>query len=69
MILDIQVQVARAFRAFRIVLVLKNAKGLQALFKCLIWAIMPSVNIAALLFLQFSLFAILGMQIFGDAGA
>jgi hypothetical protein len=68
MILDIQVQVARAFRAFRIVLVLKNAAGLQALFKCLIWAIVPSINIAALLFLHFSLFSILGMQIFGDAG-
>eukprot|EP01050_Picozoa_sp_SAG11_P005114 SAG11_NODE_347_length_10420_cov_5.267997_2_plen_2091_part_00 len=68
MILNIQVQVARAFRAFRIVLVLKNAAGLQALFKCLIWAIIPSMNIGALLFLQFSLFAILGMQVFGDAG-
>ena len=63
--LNIQVQVARAFRAFRIVLVLKNAKGLQALFKCLIWAIVPSMNIGMLLCLQFSLFAILGMQILG----
>jgi hypothetical protein len=63
--LNIQVQVARAFRAFRIVLVLKNAKGLQALFKCLIWAIVPSMNIAMLLALHFSLFAILGMQILG----
>lgn len=68
MVLNIQVQVVRAFRAFRIVLVLKNAAGLQALFKCLIWAILPSVNIGALLFLHFSLFAILGMQVFGDAG-
>jgi hypothetical protein len=63
--LGIQVQVARAFRAFRIVLVLKNAKGLQALFKCLIWAIVPSMNIGMLLGLHFSLFAILGMQILG----
>ena len=63
--LNIQVQVVRAFRAFRIVLVLKNAKGLQALFKCLIWAIVPSMNIGMLLALHFSLFAILGMQILG----
>lgn len=65
--LNIQVQVARAFRAFRIVLVLKNAKGLQALFKCLIWAIVPSMNIGMLLALHFSLFAILGMQILGES--
>jgi hypothetical protein len=47
------------------VLVLKNAKKLQALFKCLIWAIVPSFNIGALMILHYSLFAILGMQIFG----
>ena len=65
MILNISVQVVRAFRAFRIVLVLKNAKKLQALFKCLIWAIVPSFNIGALMILHYSLFAILGMQVIG----
>jgi hypothetical protein len=65
MVLDISVQVVRAFRAFRIVLVLKNAKKLQALFKCLIWAIVPSMNIGALMILHYSLFAILGMQVLG----
>ena len=46
-------------------LVLKNAKKLQALFKALIWAIVPSFNIGALMILHYSLFAILGMQVLG----
>ena len=66
-IVGFKASVARAFRAFRIALVLKNAKGLQALFRTLINSIKPSVNICALLLLLFSLYAILGMQIFGSA--
>ena len=66
-IVGFKASVARAFRAFRIALVLKNAKGLQALFRTLINSVKPSVNICALLLLLFSLYAILGMQIFGGA--
>jgi hypothetical protein len=64
-IFNFKAQVARAFRAFRIVLVLKSATGLQSLFRTLIMSIPPSLNICALLFLLYSLYAILGMQIFG----
>ena len=66
-IVGFKASVARAFRAFRIALVLKNAKGLQALFRTLINSVKPSINICALLLLLFSLYAILGMQIFGGA--
>ena len=66
-IVGFKASVARAFRAFRIALILKGAKGLQALFRTLINAVKPSINISALLFLLFSLYAILGMQIFGKA--
>ena len=54
-------------RAFRIVLVLKSAKGIRSLFQTLLLSIAPAVNITVLLLLLYSLYAILGMQLFGTA--
>jgi hypothetical protein len=61
------VQAVRAFRAFRIVLVLKRAKGIRSLFGTLIMSLPAASNIAILLLLLYVLFAILGMQLFGTA--
>ena len=61
------VQAIRAMRAFRIVLVLKSAKGIRSLFQTLILSVPPAVNISVLLFLLYALYAILGMQLFGNA--
>ena len=61
------VQAIRAMRAFRIVLVLKSAKGIRSLFQTLMLSIPPAVNISVLLFLLYALYAILGMQLFGNA--
>ena len=61
------VQAVRAFRAFRIVLVLKRAKGIRSLFGTLIMSLPAAANIAVLLLLLYVLFAILGMQLFGTA--
>jgi hypothetical protein len=61
------VQAIRAMRAFRIVLVLKSAKGIRSLFQTLILSVAPAVNITVLLLLLYSLYGILGMQLFGSA--
>jgi hypothetical protein len=61
------VQAVRAFRAFRIVLVLKRAKGIRSLFGTLIMSLPAAMNIGVLLLLLYVLFAILGMQLFGTA--
>ena len=61
------VQAVRAFRAFRIVLVLKRAKGIRSLFGTLIMSMPAATNIGVLLLLLYVLFAILGMQLFGTA--
>eukprot|EP01043_Picozoa_sp_COSAG02_P044742 COSAG02_NODE_4026_length_5886_cov_15.949542_3_plen_252_part_00 len=65
------VQAARAFRAFRIALVLKGPFGnsLRSLFGTLVMSVQPCINICLLLVLHFSLFAILGMQLFAPVGS
>eukprot|EP01046_Picozoa_sp_COSAG06_P104487 COSAG06_NODE_50683_length_317_cov_0.637615_1_plen_105_part_11 len=50
------VQAIRAMRAFRIVLVLKSAKGIRSLFQTLMLSIPPAVNISVLLFLLYALY-------------
>ena len=42
--------------------------SLRALFNTLVMSLAPAANIGALLFLQLSVFSILGMQIFGSTG-
>eukprot|EP01051_Picozoa_sp_SAG22_P013108 SAG22_NODE_1433_length_4435_cov_6.497463_1_plen_1296_part_00 len=61
------VQAIRAMRAFRIVLVLKSAKGIRSLFQTLMLSVAPAVNITVLLLLLYALYSILGMQLFGTA--
>ena len=56
----------RSLRALRIVLVLKSAKGMQALFRTLVLSIGPSSNICFLLLLVYALYALLGMMMFGN---
>ena len=60
------VQAARAFRAFRIAFLLKGSIGrkVNALFQTLVVSVAPSINICLLLFLHFTVFSILGMQVF-----
>eukprot|EP01052_Picozoa_sp_SAG31_P009474 SAG31_NODE_498_length_14861_cov_3.405026_5_plen_485_part_00 len=60
------VQAVRAIRTFRIVLVLKRAKGIRSLCSTLVMSIPPAVNISVLMALLYSLYAILGMQLFGN---
>jgi hypothetical protein len=60
------VQAIRALRALRIVLVLKSARGLRSLFQTLILSIYPAINISVLLLLLYAIYAILGMQLFGN---
>ena len=67
MVIEVEgVQATRAFRAFRIALILKGSFGnsLRSLFGTLIMSVQPCMNIITLLLLQFSLFSILGMQLF-----
>ena len=48
-VLDLgSVQAIRALRAFRIILVLKNAKGIRSLFQTLMLSIAPATNISVL---------------------
>ena len=56
----------RAMRALRIILVLKSAKGIRSLFQTLILSIFPAINISVLVLLLYSLYAILGMMLFGN---
>lgn len=64
------VQAARALRAFRIALILKGSvgKAVRSLASTMVMSIQPSINICALLLLHFSIFAILGMQLFPPPG-
>ena len=59
-------QAIRALRALRIVVVLKGAKGIRSLFQTLMLSIGPGANISVLLFLLYSVYAILGMMLFGN---
>eukprot|EP01052_Picozoa_sp_SAG31_P016193 SAG31_NODE_1064_length_10098_cov_3.617462_6_plen_948_part_00 len=61
------VQAIRALRTFRIVLVLKSAKGLRSLFQTLLYSVYPATNITVLLILLYSFYAVMGMQLFGHA--
>lgn len=46
---------------------LKRAKGIRSLFGTLMMSIPPALNISVLMSLLYCLYAILGMQLFGDA--
>lgn len=59
-------QAIRAMRAIRIVVVLKSAKGIRSLFQTLLLSIAPGINITVLLMLLYSVYAILGMMMFGN---
>lgn len=59
-------QAIRAMRAMRIVLVLKSAKGIKSLFQTLILSIAPGANITILMLLLYSMYAMIGMMIFGN---
>lgn len=59
-------QAIRAMRALRIVVVLKSAKGIRSLFQTLLLSIAPGINITVLLMLLYSVYAILGMMLFGN---
>lgn len=56
----------RALRALRMVLVLKSAKGMQALFRTLVLSVSPASNVCILLLLLYALYALLGMLMFGN---
>ncbi len=60
-------QAIRALRALRIVVVLKGAKGIRSLFQTLMLSVGPGINISVLLLLLYSVYAILGMMMFGNA--
>jgi hypothetical protein len=60
------VQAIRAFRALRIVLVLKNAKGIRSIFQTLILSIAPATNISVLMLLLYAFYAMIGMMAFGN---
>jgi hypothetical protein len=49
-------QAIRALRAIRIVLVVKNAKGIRTMFQTLMLSVYPSLNISVLLLLLYALF-------------
>ena len=57
----------RAFRTVRLVLLVKRMPGLMALMNTVLVCIGPAANIAAMSFLFFYLYAIVGMKLFGDA--
>ena len=59
-------QAVRAMRALRIVIVLKNAKGIRSMFRTLLLSIGPGFNITILVGLLYSVYAIIGMMIFGN---
>eukprot|EP01052_Picozoa_sp_SAG31_P010413 SAG31_NODE_570_length_14016_cov_10.573543_4_plen_2093_part_00 len=59
-------QAIRAMRALRIVVVLKSAKGIRSLFQTLLLSLAPAFNISVLLLLLYSVYAILGMMLFGN---
>eukprot|EP01048_Picozoa_sp_COSAG05_P009156 COSAG05_NODE_733_length_7644_cov_43.682704_6_plen_734_part_00 len=57
----------RALRAMRIIVVLKSAKGIRSLFQTLMLSVAPGINISVLLLLLYSVYAILGMMLFGNS--
>ena len=59
-------QAIRAMRALRIVVVLKSAKGIRSLFQTLMLSMAPGINITILLLLLYSVYAIMGMMLFGN---
>ena len=61
------VQAVRAFRSIRIVYRMESAKGIRSLVSTLIMSIPAVGNIIVLIGLLYTLFAILGMQLFGTA--
>ena len=61
------VGVIRAFRTVRLVLLVKRLPSLMALMNTVIACVEPATNIAALSFIFFYLYAIIGMKLFGTA--
>jgi hypothetical protein len=61
--------ILRIFRLARIVRLLKRAKDLQALLTTLLFSLPSVSNVSALLMMLYYIFAIIGMNLFGDVPA
>eukprot|EP01052_Picozoa_sp_SAG31_P005931 SAG31_NODE_268_length_18767_cov_4.644900_7_plen_1271_part_00 len=59
-------QAIRALRVMRILMVLKNARTLRSLFATMVLSLPPAANLTALLCLVFFVFAVVGMQLYGN---
>ena len=59
--------ILRIFRVARIFRLLKTAKNVQTLLTTLLYSLPAVSNVSALLFLFYYIFAIIGMNLFGDA--
>ena len=61
------VGVIRAFRTVRLTLLVKRLPSLMALMNTVLACVYPAIDITAISFLIFYLYAIIGMKLFGDA--
>ena len=59
-------QAIRALRVLRILMLLKNAETLRSLFATMVLSLPPAANLTALLFLVLFVFAVIGMQLYGN---
>jgi len=64
--LSIDATAFRAIRVARVVRVLKTWKGLQVTFQTLFSSLPSMVNVGGLMFLVFWMYAVLGMNLFGE---
>mmetsp|Transcript_58372 Transcript_58372/g.186072 ORF Transcript_58372/g.186072 Transcript_58372/m.186072 type:complete len:1616 (+) Transcript_58372:485-5332(+) len=60
------VSLLRVFRVARIFRLIPKAKGLRTLFQTLMFSLPALVNVGSVLFLFFFIFAIMGMNLFGE---
>lgn len=59
-------ELVRAFRTVRIFLVMQKNEGLTNIFSCLLTVLPPAFYLALLFFLLIFVYAVLGMQLFGN---
>eukprot|EP01050_Picozoa_sp_SAG11_P007632 SAG11_NODE_643_length_7983_cov_2.198884_2_plen_1259_part_00 len=59
-------QAVRALRVLRLLMLLKNAQTLRSLFSTMLLSLPPAANLCCLLFLVFFVFAVAGMQLYGN---
>lgn len=60
--------ILRVFRVARIFRLIPKAKGLRTLFQTLIYSLPALVNVGGVLSLLFFIFAIMGMNLYGQVG-